>query len=141
MVEVRIPYTFVPGQSAWINGVDFGRYRVGIDTAPSQVVTIASEGTRVQKRLEQAVLGTIDYWNKVWKQTGIIPSGCDSPTMKADAWAISDAGGYAHLMSTMALWLIYQDGHREWELIRDQFPDTPIPAPALPAGVLKAQGF
>src|SRR5205085_2414428 len=65
-VEVRIPYTFVPGQSAWINGVDFGRYKVGIDTAPQQTLSIISEASRVRTRLEQQVLGTIDYWNKVW---------------------------------------------------------------------------
>ncbi len=141
VVEVRIPYTFVPAQGTWINGVDFGRYRVGIDTAPSQVMTIVSDASRVRKRLEQEVLGTIDYWNKVWKQAGVIPSGWDSPTMKADGWALSDAGGYAHLLNTMALWLIYQDGHREWELIREQFPDSAIPAGPLPPGVLKAQGF
>lgn len=141
MVEVRIPYTFVPAQSTWINGVDFGRYRVGIDTAPAQVVTIVSDAARVRRRFEQGILGTIDYWNKVWKQAGVVPSGWDSPTMKADGWALSDAGGYAHLLNTMALWLIYQDGHREWELIREQFPDHAIPAGPLPPGVLKAQGL
>ncbi len=62
--EVRIPYTFVPGQNAWINGVDFGRYRVGIDTAPQQTVCLRSEAARVQKRLENGVLGTIDFWNR-----------------------------------------------------------------------------
>ena len=140
-VEVRIPYTFVPGQNTWINGVDFGRYRVGIDTAPPQTVCILSEASRVQKRLEQQILGTIDYWYGVWKQAGIIPSGWDTPTVKADGWALSDAGGYAHLLSMMSLWLIYQDGHREWEIIREQFPEQPIPATPLPASVLKAQGF
>ena len=141
MVEVRIPYTFVPGQNAWINGVDFGRYRVGIDTAPQQTVGILSEASRVQKRLEQGVLGTIDYWARVWKEAGVIPSGWDTPTVKAGAWAVSDAGGYAHLLNAMAFWLIYQDGNREWEIIREQFPAGSMPAPPLPAGVRKAQGL
>jgi hypothetical protein len=140
-VEVRIPYTFVPAQNGWINGVDFGRYKVGIDAAPAQTVCILSEAARVQRRLEQSVLGTIDYWYKVWKEAGVIPSGWHSPTVKAGGWVLSDAGGYAHLLNTMALWLIYQDGHREWELIREQFPAGSIPAPPLPASVLKAQGL
>jgi hypothetical protein len=41
----------------------------------------------------------------------------------------------------MALWLVYQDGRREWKIIREQFPATPKPAPPLPASVLKAQGL
>lgn len=141
VAEVRIPYTFVSAQNAWINGVDFGRYRVGIDTAPQQTVCIMSEASRVQKRLENAVLGTIDFWNNVWKERGIIPSGWHTPTVPAGGWEVSDAGGYAHLMHTIALWIIYQDGHREWELIREQFPAAPKPAPPLPPSVLKAQGL
>jgi hypothetical protein len=142
VAEVRIPYTFVPAQNAWINGVDFGRYRVGIDAAPAQSICILSEASRIQKRLENSVLGNIDYWNKVWKERGIIPSGWSSPTAPAGAWeSMSDSGGYAHLIHAIALWLIYQDGHREWELIREQFPTGPLAAPALPASVLKAQGI
>jgi hypothetical protein len=141
MVEVRIPYTFVPAQNAWINGVDFGRYRVGVDTAPLQTVNVLSEASRVQKRLEQGVLGTFDYWHKVWKEAGVIPSGWDTPAAKAGAWTLSDAGGYAHLLNAMSLWLIYQDGHREWEIIREQFPAGSMPAHPLPASVRKAQGL
>jgi len=141
MAEVRIPYTFVPAQNAWINGVDLGRYRVGIDTAPPQTICIRSEAVRVQRRLEYAVLGTIDFWNGVWKERGIIPSGWHTPSVPAGGWEISDTGGYAHLIHAMALWLIYQDGRREWQIIREQFPTTPKPAPPLPASVLKAQGL
>jgi hypothetical protein len=41
----------------------------------------------------------------------------------------------------MAFWLIYQDGRREWQVIREQFPRAPKIAPPLPASVLKAQGL
>jgi hypothetical protein len=141
IAEVRIPYTFVPGQNAWINGVDFGRYRVGIDTAPQQIVCIRSEAARVRKRLENSVLGTIDYWYRVWQEKGCIPSGWHTATTSAGSWELSDAGGYAHLIQALALWLIYEDGRREWEIIREEFPSTPKVAPALPATVLKAQGL
>jgi hypothetical protein len=141
IAEVRIPYAFVPAQNAWINGVDFGRYRVGIDAAPPQMIYIVSEASRVRKRLENSVLGTIDFWNRVWKERGIIPSGWHTESVPAGGWEISDAGGYAHLIHAMALWLVYQDGHREWELIREQFPSAPKPAPPLPESVLKAQGL
>ena len=121
--------------------MDFGRYKVGIDAAPPQTICILSEASRIQKRLENSVLGTIDYWRKVWVQRGIIPSGWPSTAAPGNEAELSDAGGYAHLIHTMALWLIYQDGHREWEIIREQFPPAPKPAPPLPASVLKAQGL
>jgi hypothetical protein len=141
IAEVRIPYTFVPGQNPWINGIDFGRYRVGIDTAPPRTICILSESARIRKRLENCVLGNIDYWHKVWKERGIIPSGWHTPTAPAGSWELSDAGGYAHLIHAMAYWLIYQDNTHEWQLIREQFPSNPKPAPPLPASVLKAQGL
>ena len=139
--EVRMPYTFVPAQNAWINGVDFGRYKIRIDASAPVTVCLISEPARIQKRLENGVLGAIDFWSRVWKESGVIPSGWRSPTVPAGSWEISDAGGYAHLISTMALWLIYQDGKREWEVIREQFPETAKPAPPLPASVLEAQGI
>jgi hypothetical protein len=139
--EVRIPYTFVPAQNAWINGVDFGRYKVGIDNAPPQTICILSDSDRIRKRLENCVLGTIAYWHRVWEERGLIPSGWHTSTAVASGWDLSDAGGYAHLINTIALWLIYQDGHREWEIIREQFPTVPKPAQSLPSSVLKAQGL
>ena len=139
--ELRIPYTVVPGQAPWINGVDFGRYKVTVDGSPAGTVVIASDASRIRKRLEDTVLGNIDYWHRVWLEAGFIPSGWHSSTTAAGAWEISDAGGYAHLMNAIALWLIYQDGKQEWQVIRNEFPSDPDPAPGLPESVLKAQGL
>jgi hypothetical protein len=139
--EVRIPYTFVPAQNAWINGVDYGRYKIGIDSGAAVTVCLLSEPARIQKRLENGVLCAIEFWHKVWTESGVIPSGWHSPTVPAGSWEISDAGGYAHLINAMALWIIYQDGKREWEIIREQFPDAPKLGPPLPASVLRAQGI
>ena len=138
--ELRIPYSVVPAQSQWINGVDHGRYLVGCG-GKTQTVYFLSTSARVLSRLENLALGSIDYWHRIWKQTGIIPSGTSSPTAKAGEWEISDAGNCAHLIQTIALWLIYTDDKREWTIIRDAFPKEPRPAPPLPASVLKAQGL
>ena len=87
-VEVRIPYTFVPAQNAWINGVDFGRYKVGIDTAPQQTVTILSDASRVQtaagagRARARSIIGT-----RSGRRRGVIPSGWHTPTVKAGGWA------------------------------------------------------
>ena len=138
--EVRIPYSVVPGQTQWINGVDHGRYIVGC-AGKFQTVYFLSSSARVRSRLENLALGSIEHWHRIWKQTGIIPSGTSAPTAKAGAWEISDAGNYAHLIQTFALWLFYTDDNREWTIIRDTFPKEPRPAEPLPASVLKAQGI
>ena len=138
--ELRVPYSIVPAQSQWINGVDHGRYIVGCG-GKTQTVYFLSSSARVLSRLENLALGSIDYWHRIWKQTGIIPSGASAPTAKAGAWEISDAGNCAHLIQTIALWLIYVDDKREWTIIRENFPKEPRPAPPLPASALKAQGL
>ena len=138
--EMRIPYSVVPGQGQWINGVDHGRYIVGFN-GKLQTVYFNSSSARIMRRLENLTLGSIDYWHRVWRQKGIIPSALSGPGTKVGEWEISDAGNCAHLVKTIALWLIYTDGKREWTIIRDDFPKEPNPAPSLPPGVLKAQGI
>ena len=138
--EVRIPYSVVPGQAQWMNGVDHGRYIVG-SNGKSQVAYFLSSATRVRVRLENLVLGSIDYWHGVWKRTGVIPSGTSAPTANAGPWEISDAGNYAHLIKTIALWLIYTADQREWTVIQQDLAKDPRPAPPLPESVLKAQGL
>ena len=138
--EVRVPYSVVPGQAQWMNGVDHGRYIVG-SNGKSQVVYFLSSAGRVRQRLENLVLGSIDHWHGVWQRTGIIPSGTSAPTANAGAWEISDAGNCAHLIKTIALWLIYTADQREWMLIQQDLAKDPRPAPPLPASVLKAQGL
>ncbi|MDQ3622065.1 MAG: hypothetical protein M3463_06195 [Verrucomicrobiota bacterium] len=139
--ELRLPYSVAPAQSQWINGVDFGRYKVTQNERAAVTILVLSEPERILRRLEHLALGTIDYWHRVWKEAGVIPSGWRSPTVKAGSWEISDAGNYAHLIYNIALWIIYQDGRREWEIIREDFPAQPKPAQPLPASVRKAQGL
>ena len=139
-IELRIPYSIVPTQAQWINGVDHGRYIVGCN-GKSQTVYFLSSSARVRQRLENLVLGSIDYWHRVWTRTGIIPSGLTTPTANAGEWEMSDAGNCAHLIQTIALWLIYTADQREWSLIQKEYAAEPRPAPPLPASVLKAQGI
>ncbi len=74
----------------------------------------------VPARLEQLVIGSIDYWHTVWKQTGVIPSGWHHDEAKAGGWTLSDAGNYAHLLHCIAFLLIDRDGKAEWQIIQEQ---------------------
>jgi hypothetical protein len=139
--ELRVPYTVVPGQAHWINGADHGRYSVAINGGTPRVVTMLSEPERVIRRLEALVLGSIATWHGVWKELGVIPSGYRSHNTPAPSWELSDAGNYAHLIHTIALWLAYREGKSEWEIIKARFPESPKPARPLPEGVRRAQGL
>ena len=139
--EIRIPYTIVPGQVQWINGVEHGRYTVMINDAQEQVFYMLSEPERIVRRLEAMTLGTIETWYKIWQELGCIPSGYRGPNLRVDSWELSDLGNYAHLIKAIALWLMYQEGTSEWELIRQQLPSQPRVASLLPDGVLEMQGL
>lgn len=139
--ELRIPYTVIPAQKPWINGVEYGRYRLTINGRATQHFTIRSHPDRLRRRLEEAVLGTIETWHDVWNHLGFIPSGYRGAHFKAHRWEISDVGNYAHLIMTIARWLIYQQGESVAALIKKQIPEKPVPAYPLPQEVLKAQGL
>ncbi|MBE3070835.1 MAG: hypothetical protein IMZ66_11430, partial [Planctomycetes bacterium] len=140
--ELRVPFGVVRGQAHFINGLDHGRYEVRVGGGPAQTVYLLSEPSRIIDRLEALALGTIATWHDVWKKTGIIPSGYHPvEDRRVMSWEISDAGNYAHLIHAIALWMIYQQGQSEWEIIRRDFPKQPLRAPPLPDSVLRAQGL
>lgn len=139
-VEIRIPYTIVPEQKKWINGVDYGRYKVKIKDK-EKIICILSKGERIVKKLENMVLGTIDTWYKIWKEIGFIPSGYKSPNLRVPSWEISDVGNYAHLIKTISLWVVYKNNTSEWELIKMNLPTDQILFQPIPDTVLKLQGL
>lgn len=140
--ELRVPYSVVPGQNQWINGVDNGRYVVSIDGASNPVtVYMLSDPQRVVHRLEAMSLGAIATWHGIWKELGIIPSGYRGPVLADHGWEWSDTGNYAHLIRTIALILIDRAGSSESAIARKDAPVKPMSIPPLPDQTLKAQGL
>jgi hypothetical protein len=141
IAEIRLPYTFMRGQAAWINGVENGRYTLTVN-GESKTLYLLSEPARVVKKLEAVILGTIDTLARISEeQGGGIPSGYHpDPKRKVRSWEVSDSGNIGHVISTVALWSIYQQGKNEWEILKANFPAKPMPAKPLPAEVLKLLG-
>jgi len=139
--ELRLPYSVVPGQAQWINGVDNGRYSVSLAGGPSAVVYMLSDPARVIHRLESISLGAVETWHGVWKELGVIPSGYHSRAQRDHGWEWSDTGNYAHLIRTIALILLDRAGTTEWRRAREWAPQEPTPAPTLPDSVLRTQGL
>jgi hypothetical protein len=57
--ELRIPYTIIPGQAHWINGVEHGRYTVTINDDKQHIVYLLSEPERIICGLEKMGLAGV----------------------------------------------------------------------------------
>jgi hypothetical protein len=68
--------------------------------------------------LEHELGAGLGTWRAIFDRYGYIPTGIGAGSMGAGfAWEeYSDTGGYAHLISAGAQWLLYLDGKRDWEL-------------------------
>ncbi len=121
--ELRIPYTIMPSQAHWINGIDHGRYDVTVNDQPAGTVYMLSSPERVIRRLEELVIGTVATWHDIWTEAGCIPSSWRTHNRQHEG---CDSGNYAHLIKTIARWLLYQQGTTEWDALRKNRPRRPI---------------
>lgn len=139
--SLRLPYSHNPGQRTWLNGVECGRYRLTLADRPPLLLVCASSPRRVLRRLEAGVLGTIATWEAIRRESGVLPGAVADPRSAAGGESASAAGTYAHLLKTIALWLLYRDGQSEWQAIAAQTPAQPLVTPPLPLTALQAQGL
>jgi len=113
--ELCVPYTVVPGQKRWTNGVENGRYSIQLDGADPQVAYMLSRPRRIIDRLEAYVDGTVETWHRIWRELGVIPSGYRGPNLRSPSWELSDAGNCAHLIRLLALRVLDRRGRSEWQ--------------------------
>jgi len=113
-----IPYTFVKGQKPWMNGVELGRYsiRVGDEIVKGEHTrnfVMASSEAAVKAWIEWELGCGLRTWKAIFDEKGFIPTGMGT---KAHWDGFSDSGGYAHLLSAGAQWLLYLDGKKDWKV-------------------------
>ncbi len=109
--DVELPYGVVKGQKFWANGVEFGRYCMQIGDERRNFY-LASPEKQVKARLVHELAGGLRTWEAIFDKMGYIPTGLDAG---ADWQYFSDSGGYAHLLSAAAQWLLVLDGKDDWE--------------------------
>lgn len=75
---------------------------------------------QVRDTLERELSGGLRTWEAIFKSKGYIPTGIGAGGTGAGfTWDdISDAGGYAHLISAAAQWVFLLEGKTDWELQR-----------------------
>ncbi len=113
-VWVRLPYTVAKGQTPWLNGVEDGRLllRVGDETVP---LHFHSSTDTVRAALQQELADGLRAWQQVFEEWGYIPTGWYPPREKRSWGAMSDTGGYAHLLTAIAAYLDLQAGRPSWK--------------------------
>lgn len=72
----------------------------------------------VQAALERELGGGLRTWEAIFKQYGYIPTSIGAGNAGGGfVWDnFSDTGGYAHLISAGAQWILYLEGKRDWDL-------------------------
>jgi len=108
----HLPYTVVKGQEPWANGLEHCRYsiRVGNET---RNFYLASPEAQVRAWLERELGCGLRTWEALFREVGYLPVAVGS---KRQWGRFSDSGGYAHLISAAAQWLLYLEGKRDWEM-------------------------
>ncbi len=113
----ELPYTLVKGQKPWANGIERGRYsiQVGNDLDGWKTFNfyLASPEAQVKAWLERELGCGLRTWQAVFDEKGYIPTSLGS-TYDWDKF--SDTGGYAHLLSAAAQWLLVLGGKNDWEV-------------------------
>ncbi|MDB6032924.1 MAG: hypothetical protein JWM16_3262 [Verrucomicrobiales bacterium] len=108
--SVFIPYTVVKNQAPWINGVPHGRYSVQIGDYV-QNLYITQEEEQVKSWLWYELAGGLRTWEAVFRKKGYIPSGLGEGRWER----FSDTGGYAHLISAAAQYILCLEKKKDWE--------------------------
>ena len=115
--EIVLPYTVVKNQKTWANGIEQFRYTVVVG-AVKRNYSLASSEEQVKAFLTQELGAGLRTWRAVFDEKGYIPTGDPA------SWSMfSDAGGYAHLLSAGAQWLLCLDGKRDWEIHKYPRPE------------------
>jgi hypothetical protein len=113
--RVSLPYSVAKGQKVWTNGIEYGGYSIQEGEVMRNFI-IASHEAEVKIMLQRELAGGLRTWEAVFDRYGYIPTGigCHS-TLPGVTWdKFSDSGGYAHLLSAAAQWLMYLEKKNDW---------------------------
>jgi hypothetical protein len=109
---VQLPYTMAKGQFPWANGIEHARLSIGLNEADRRNLYLASPEEQVRGWLLRELTGGLRTWQAIYNEKGFIPSGIGTGR-QMDAY--SDTGGYAHLITAAAQWLLYLDNKSDWQ--------------------------
>lgn len=118
----ELPYTVVKGQKRWANGIEHGRLSGAVGDATRNLYLVSRED-RVKAALRHELAGGIRTWQAIFAEHGYIPTSLGAGGVADRRWDnLSDTGGYAHLISATAQYLLLLQGKTDWQRMRDAHP-------------------
>jgi len=109
--DVVLPCTVVKAQRRWANAVEHGRMSLRV-AGQTRNVYLASSEKNVQAWLTRELAGGLRTWEAIFDELGFIPTGIG----RGGGWdGYSDSGGYAHLISAAAQWLLILQNRTDWQ--------------------------
>ena len=114
ILQVEIPFTVRKGQTAWLNGVELGKYQLSL-AGKKQEFVLATQPAHVKMLLQRELVEGLATWQRVFKEKGYLPTGLDAG---GDWDHYSDSGAYAHLICACAQHLHLLHGKQDWETLR-----------------------
>jgi len=115
--EIRLPYTVVKHQGEWATGIEHGRYSIRAGQASRNLHLVSTE-QQVQAWLRRELVEGLYNWNRLFRQFGYIPNAYGANVNRFAGVRhdkISENGGYAHLITAAAQYLLYLEGKNDWE--------------------------
>jgi hypothetical protein len=123
--ELRLPYAINKQQARWGTAMETAYLSVKTD-GRIQNLFFLSNTERIRTYLEREVGGGLAVWKRVFDEIGYIPTAFHyGRTIREDMgshnWfdGASDLGGYAHLLTAAAEYLLYKQGRPDWEFFQD----------------------
>jgi len=110
--QARIPYSVAKKQKPWLNGIEHGRYSISVGKSVRNFYLASSE-SQVRAWLTYELSGGLGTWQAIFREKGYIPTGLGTTSRWKN---ISDTGGYAHLISAAAQWLLCLEGKSDWQI-------------------------
>lgn len=116
-VSVSLSRTLAKGQQPWANLIEHQLGTLELN-GEEKALRFVSYQDHVKLVLEEELGQGLRTWQALFKEKGYIPTGLGAGGMGGGyAWDdMSDAGGYAHLLSAAAQWLLHLEGKRDWEV-------------------------
>lgn len=116
-------FTVRKGAKFWGNIIEHGVVEFEMLRAigvihDTHFVQFATAEPEVLNSLERELGHGLRTWQAIFKEKGYIPTGLGAGSMGGGyVWDdMSDAGGYEHLLSAAAQWLLHLEGKRDWEV-------------------------
>ncbi len=113
-VAVVVPFTVNKDSKPSANCVEHGHYSVRVGDKVRNFHAVTSI-TSLEEQLNRELTGGLRTWEAIFDEKGYIPTGMGTNSPKDN---FSDTGGYAHLISATAEYILLLEGKKDWETLK-----------------------